>query len=236
MRPNLMTAALATLLGCTGLAPVITLAITPAIADIREDCLKSRRVAGGWQKCRQAVGTHPRDADVRRNYAVSLSFSGLYDSAVRQYEEVARLTPKSHRAHFELAWIFAFKREYRQAESPIERAMVLKPKHLKYMRLAAIVFAANKHQKKRFDVVKEAAAMGDQILMFELAFLYADGTGVKEDLSRTLHWLTRAAEKGHVLAMDRLATAYLNGKLGAKKDRKKADHWAKQAHAARTAD
>ena len=218
-------------------AAVVTLGgLAPATADIREDCLKARRKAGGWRICRQAIGTHPKDAEVRRNYAISLSFGGLYDSAVRQYEEATRLAPNSHRGHYELAWIFAFKRQYKQAEAPIERAMALKPKHLKYMRLAAIIFAANKHQKKRFAVVKEAAGMGDQIMMFELAFLYADGTGVKEDMSQTLIWLTKAAKKGHVLAMDRLATAYLNGKLGAKKDRKKADFWARKAHEARNAD
>jgi TPR repeat protein len=219
------------------LAAVVMLGgVAPAAADVKDECLKSRRKAGGWRTCRQAVGAHPKDADVRRNYAISLSFGGLYDSAVRQYEEVARLAPKSHRGHYELAWIHAFKRQYKQAEAPIEQAMALKPKHLKYMRLAAIIFAANKHQKKRFAVVKQAAEMGDQILMFELAFLYADGNGVKEDESQTLHWLLKAAKKGHVLAMDRLATAYLNGKLGAKKNREKADFWAKKAHDARNAD
>ena len=231
MRCRLMTPVFAILAAILAFGPV-----APAAADIKDDCLKARRKTGGWKICRRAIGTHPKDADVRRNYAISLSFGGLYDSAVRQYEEVARLTPKAHRAHYELAWILAFKRLYRHAEAPIEQAMALKPKHLKYMRLAAIIFAANKHQKKRFAVVKEAAGMGDQIMMFELAFLYADGTGVKEDMSQTLIWLTKAAKKGHVLAMDRLATAYLNGKLGAKKDRKKADFWARKAHEARNAD
>jgi TPR repeat protein len=231
MRRRLMTPAYALLAAILVVGPA-----SPAAADIKDDCLQARRKTGGWQICRRAIGTHPKDADVRRNYAISLSFGGLYDSAVRQYEEVTRLAPKSHRAQYELAWIFAFKRLYRQAEAPIEKAMMLKPKHLKYMRLAAIIFAANKHQKKRFAVVKEAAEMGDQILMFELAFLYADGNGVKEDLSQTLIWLIKAAKKGHVLAMDRLATAYLNGKLGAKKDRAKADYWARKAHEARNAE
>ena len=163
-------------------------------------------------------------------------FRRRYDSAVRQYLAVTRLVPKSHRAHYELAWIYAFKRQYREAESPIERAMALRPRHLKYMRLAAIIFAANRNAPKRFQVVRQAAEMGDQILMFELAFLYADGNGVKVNLAETLKWLTRAAEKGHVLAMDRLADAYLNGKLGAKKDRKLADYWARKAQEARDAD
>ena len=217
-------------------AALLVSAAAPAAADLKEDCLKARRANGGWQVCRRAVGAFPKDADVRRNYAISLSFGGAYDSAVRQFLAVTRLAPKSHRAHYELAWIYAFKRQYGEAERPIERAMALKPRHLKYMRLAAIVFAANKHVTKRFTVVKEAAEMGDQIMMFELAFLYADGNGVKENLAETLKWLTRAAEKGHVLAMDRLAHAYLNGKLGATKDRKKAAFWAKKAQQARDAD
>lgn len=226
-KPSLLAAAaLAALLSPTA----------PVAADLKDDCLKARRANGGWQVCRRAVGAHPRDAEVRRNYAISLSFGGAYDSAVRQYQAVTRLTPKSHRAHYELAWIFAFKRQYGEAERPIERAMELKPKHLKYMRLAAIIFAANKNAIKRFNVVREAAEMGDQILMFELAFLYADGNGVKVNLAETLRWLTRAAEKGHVLAMDRLSHAYLNGKLGAQKDREKADYWARKAQAARDAD
>lgn len=231
MNPGLYRAA-----GAGALAALLTGAATPAPADIREDCLKARRTTGGWQVCRRAVGAHPKDPDVRRNYAISLSFNGAYDSAARQYAAVTRLTPNSHRAHYELGWFYAFKRQYGEAVRPIERAMALKPRHLKYMRLAAIIFAATKLRQKRFAIVREAAELGDQIMMFELAFLYADGDGVKENLAETLKWLIRAANKGHVLAMDRLADAYLNGKLGAKKDRKRADFWARKAQQARDAN
>lgn len=69
---------------------------------------------------------------------------------------------------------------------------------------------------------KLAAERGDADGAYGMGNLYASGEGVEQDFIQAVMWYEIAADKGHVHAIDVLATAYLNGGLGLNKDSKKA--------------
>lgn len=218
----------------SGVAFLVFSMAGPATAiDLRAACAQAKQRAGGWRVCARAIKAHPKDAVLRRNYARSLSFSGHYDAALIEYQFVARMQPNSANAQYELSYFMGFIQHFKAAEGPIEKALALSPNNLRYLKHAAIIYANNRNGTKRFAVVSKAAGMNDLVSIYELSTLYLDGIGTAKNREKGLRWLRRAANRGHVLAMDNLAAAYLNGRLGLPKDRRMADHWARRAHRAR---
>lgn len=61
---------------------------------------------------------------------------------------------------------------------------------------------------------RKAAQQGNADGEFGVGAMYAAGEGVKRDPAEALKWITRAAEKGHVLATKVLAQAHIKGELG----------------------
>tara|TARA_Y100000589_G_C26976877_1_gene556914 strand:- start:65 stop:787 length:723 start_codon:yes stop_codon:yes gene_type:complete len=60
--------------------------------------------------------------------------------------------------------------------------------------------------------VKLTAIDGDADAQFELAGLYAEGNGVKQNLTEAVKWYRKAAEQGHDGAQYKLGLSYQNGK------------------------
>ncbi|HTF88370.1 MAG TPA: tetratricopeptide repeat protein [Planctomycetota bacterium] len=69
--------------------------------------------------------------------------------------------------------------------------------------------------------LKVDAPAGDPESQCRLGFLYGVGRGVPVNRKRAVHYYSRAAEKGHVIATCNLATCYFSGK-GVRKDLLKA--------------
>ena len=69
-----------------------------------------------------------------------------------------------------------------------------------------------------FNEVKLTAIEGDADAQFELAGLYAEGDGVKQDLTEAVKWYHKAAEQGHDGAQFKLGLSYQNGKGVPKSD------------------
>ena len=63
-----------------------------------------------------------------------------------------------------------------------------------------------------FNEVKLTAIDGDADAQFELAGLYAEGDGVKQNLTEAVKWYRKAAEQGHDGAQYKLGLSYQNGK------------------------
>ena len=63
-----------------------------------------------------------------------------------------------------------------------------------------------------FNEVKLTAIDGDADAQFELAGLYAEGDGVKQNLTEAVKWYRKAAEQGHDGAQFKLGLSYQNGK------------------------
>jgi len=72
--------------------------------------------------------------------------------------------------------------------------------------------------------LREAADAGDAKAMFEIGSRYADGRGVKSDMSEASKWYTRSAELGFAPAQYRIGNFYEKG-IGVKRDVATAKTW-----------
>ena len=219
---------------------VLTAAVCAALAAPAwaEETLAARCAAaapkGDFRTCAAAVEAAPSDPALRRLYAQSLARAADYDGSIRQYHEITRLTPSDGRAFYEYAWMLAFVRRYADAVDPIEQSMRLRPGHVESFRAATIIYQIIKRPEDVYRVSLAGAKLGDSIAMFDTYDCYAHGRGTAKDEAQAFFWLEKAAEAGHVLAMDRLADIFLNGGLGRSPDSGKAEEWATKARVART--
>lgn len=203
-----------------------------AQSNLKADCARQAR-QGGHRICERAVEETPNDPRLRRLYGLSLSAAGAYTRSIEQFRKITELTPTDPVAHFEYAWMLAFVRRYPESIAPIERALELKPDYRRALIVAAIIYATEKRQTDRLRVVLAAARLGERIAMFDAYDLYLNGIGTARDDRAAFDWLRRAANAGHVGAMDRLVQIYLNGGLGQPQDLKAAARWATRARAER---
>ena len=217
------------------IAVLSVLLISSAVAQERS--LAERCAAGGpsgdVRACAAAVEAAPGNAAIRRLYAQSLAKAADYDGAVREYGAITRLAPADGRAFYEYAWMLAFVRRYAEAVDPIERSMKLQPTHIESFRAATIIYQLTRRDADVLRVSLAGARLGDPIAMFDLFDCYAEGRGTPKDENQAFVWLVKAAESGHVAAMDRLADVFLNGGLGRAPDGDKAEEWATKARLAR---
>jgi len=189
--------------------------------------------SGDFRTCAAAVAEQPADPALRRLYAQSLAKAADYDGAVREYGEVTRLAPADGRAFYEYGWMLAFVRRYREAVDPIEEAIRLRPDHAPSYRAATIIYQIIKRPEDVLRMALAGAKLGDSIAMFDAYDCYLAGIGTAKDDAQAFAWLVKAAEAGHVTAMDRLAAIFLNGGLGQAPDEKRAEDWATKARLAR---
>jgi len=189
--------------------------------------------SGDFRTCAVAVAEQPADPALRRLYAQSLAKAADYDGAVREYGEVTRLAPADGRAFYEYGWMLAFVRRYREAVDPIEEAIRLRPDHAPSYRAATIIYQIIKRPEDVLRMALAGAKLGDSIAMFDAYECYLAGTGTAKDDAQAYAWLVKAAEAGHIMAMDRLAALFLNGGLGQAADERKAEDWATKARLAR---
>lgn len=220
---------------CLVIAALSGLLSSPAIAQEKSPAERCAEGVprGDFRTCAVAVEAAPRDTAIRRLYAQSLAKAADYDGAVREYGEITRLTPSDGRAFYEYAWMLAFVRRYAEAVEPIEQSMRLRPDHIESIRAATIIYQLTKRHADVLRVSLAGARLGDPISMFDLFDCYAEGRGTPRDENQAYQWLLKAAETGHVTAMDRLAEVFLNGGLGRSPDGGKAEEWATKARLAR---
>ncbi|MDX1352962.1 MAG: tetratricopeptide repeat protein [Thiomicrorhabdus sp.] len=65
-------------------------------------------------------------------------------------------------------------------------------------------------------------------ILYNTGVLYNDGLGTQKDLKKAFFWFTKAAERGHALAMLQLSQTYFNGVI-VPKDDKQALNWLKKS-------
>jgi localization factor PodJL len=78
--------------------------------------------------------------------------------------------------------------------------------------------------------LRDAAASGDTVAMFEIASRYADGRNGQQDLKRAYDWYKQAAEAGFAPAQYRIGSMLEKG-MGTAKDIKQAKTWYQMAAA-----
>ena len=94
--------------------------------------------------------------------------------------------------------------------------------HARAQSLLGYIYDIAEENELAFSYYQMAADQGDADGAYGLGKLYASGEGTVPDLEQAVRWYQLAAGKGQLLAIDVLATAYLNGGLGLDRDEQKA--------------
>lgn len=230
------------------LLPALALALPLApLADARDalaaghasptTLCAERADRGDVTACRRAVERHPDDLSIRHNLATAYMAVGDYDAAVDAYGELAARKPEDARVQYAYASVLGFVRRYVDAVAPLETLLRLEPDNVDAWRLASLVYQQTKQDRQSFEATRRAAELGDAPSMFDMMWHYETGNGVDADPAEALAWVTRAAEAGHIGAMDLLVETYLEGnRFAAAPDDAKAEAWALRARQAREAD
>ncbi|MEW8223890.1 MAG: tetratricopeptide repeat protein [Candidatus Thiodiazotropha taylori] len=94
--------------------------------------------------------------------------------------------------------------------------------HGKAQSLLGYVFDIAEENLQAQHYYQLAAEQGEAEGAYGLGTLYATGQGVTQNHEQAVKWYQQAAEAGHLMAIDALVTAYLDGGLSLSKDRRKA--------------
>lgn len=186
--------------------------------------------------CRRAVKAGPNDQRLRQRLGYLYLELGLYTGSVETFKSMTRKWPESWRAHYDLATIYSYIRAYDFALPAIESAVRLNGKSIDALTLAVVIYKNLKRNRDAFRLALKASELGDVGSMAVTAFNYEEGAGTKKDPAKAVHWLRRAAQGGHVGAMNQMSALYLEGGLGLKPDEEKAKMWAAKSRQARFGD
>lgn len=137
--------------------------------------------------------------------AWSLSLFGLLSilggSAVADAEEDYQAGLKSHRVG-----------DIVGAMPPLRRAALVG--HAKAQALLADILDRTDFDIDAVELYRKSAAQGDLDGMFGLGTMLVSGEGVKKDIPEGRGWIQKAAEQGHLQAINVMAQAYLKAELG----------------------
>jgi TPR repeat protein len=181
---------------------------------------------GAIEICQQAAREHPGNLAVQRDLARSLIAFGDFEAAVEVYQRIAEARPDDVRAQADLGGSLGFIRRYAEAVAPMERAMQLQPDDVGHYRAGAVVYAQLGRMADAVRVTLMAAHLGDAISMYDLVGHYREGVGVAADPAQAMAWAERAAERGHLGALELMVRVYVDGLLGQAPDPAKAGEWA----------
>ncbi|MCG2577187.1 hypothetical protein LZ012_09270 [Dechloromonas sp. XY25] len=104
--------------------------------------------------------------------------------------------------------------------------------HAKAQALLAEILDRTDFDDDAIALYRKSAAQGDLDGMFGLGVMTVSGEGTKKDVLGGRTWILKAAESGHVLAINAMAQGYLKGELGlTEADRNTPDalRWIKRA-------
>ncbi len=191
-------------------------------------CARTAR-EGNFKACTRAVRDDPDDLDSRRNLAAAYLAVNDLENTDRVHREIVALTPDDPRAYYDYAAALSTFFEFKQAMEPVRVALRLAPDDLPTLRLAAIIFEQAKSYRDAFAAARAGAEHGEMLLMFDTAVYYQRGLGTPADPEAARLWFERAAEAGHVAAMETLARIHREGRDGAPIDAAKAEYWEKRA-------
>lgn len=86
--------------------------------------------------------------------------------------------------------------------------------HAKAQALLAEILDRTDFDEDAIALYRKSAEQGDLDGMFGLGVMIVSGEGTKKDLLAGRAWILKAAESGHVLAINAIAQGYLKGELG----------------------
>lgn len=104
--------------------------------------------------------------------------------------------------------------------------------HAKAQALLAEILDRTDFDEDAIALYRKSASQGDLDGMFGLGVMIVSGEGTKKDVATGRSWIMKAAEAGHVLAINSIAQGYLKGEMGytdADRDTSESLRWIKRA-------
>jgi TPR repeat protein len=190
---------------------------------------------GNVEACQAAVAADRGDLAARENLALAYLSLGDGEDCFQVHAEIVALAPDTANAHFIYAAALTTFGRYGEAVPFIRTALRLAPDDLATVQLAALLFEMTSHNDEAVAAFRRGAALGDALLMYDLALAYARGVDGAPDPALARTWFEHAAEAGHVTAMLRISEIYRSGN-GVAVDVAKADAWAERARREGMAD
>jgi TPR repeat protein len=213
------------------IAALLAVATLIGAARAESDASLCARTArdGNIAACAAAAAADPADLEVLRNLAFAYLAVNDRDACLAIHRAIVALAPDDAEAWFGYAAAAATFWDYRVAVAPIRRALQLAPDHRLALRVAVLVFRASGEARDALAALAHGAELGDDVMMADLAEAYARGLGTAADAPAARLWLTRAAARGHVGAMEQLAALYRSGAPGIPADAAAATSWSERA-------
>lgn len=212
------------------------LSIRPADAAGEAQRCADRARDGEIVDCLAALAADPHDLVARRHLAFAYLARNDPDRCFAVHREIVVLAPDDASAWLDYAVAAATFWDYATAVEPIRTALRLAPDDRIALRVAAIVFRMAGLPHDALAAMHHGAELGDDLQMAALAYAYRHGFGTAPEIGASAFWLTRAAARGHVGAMEDLAELYRHGADGIPADPMAAAAWAERARRAAAGD
>lgn len=182
--------------------------------------------------CEDALTVTPSSVPIARRLAHLRLTHGDSPSALNLYVDLANRLPDDAEAQFELGAAYGTFNMNREAILPLERAVQLRPDYLVAYQVLAIAYGFTGNRAGAFAALSAAAELGSATDMYEIGMMHLTGNGVATDPARAVTWIRRAAEGGHIGAMQKLAELYAQGRSGILRDANQAREWLRRMEAA----
>lgn len=203
-----------------------------AAASSAERCLAEAAQAR-TAACEEAIAEDPQDLRSWNNLAQAYLLMGDDNRALKTFRDITILRPEDPEAHFNYGATAGTLRRYEIAVGAFRRALALRPDYVEAELVLSIALEKLGRIDEAVAAKRHAAELGDDIAMYELTEDYAAGIAPEVSESEVRAWIERAADLGHVGAMDWMVRVYGEGLLGEARDPAKADAWRVRAHDAR---
>lgn len=190
-------------------------------------------VRGESASCEKAIAENARDLRSRHNLAGAFIVRGDNRRLLKAYEEITLVTPNDPMAHFNYGSTAGTLRYYQIAITALHRAIGLKPDFVEAHLVLSMAFDKLGQHAEAAEAKLKAAEFGEITAMYEVAEYYARSTGTPGNERKAFAWMERAANGGHIGAMERMAEIYFHGQLRQTRDPRRGELWRQKAQDAR---
>jgi|GEM_PF-3171967 len=214
------------------LAALLLLAGPAQASDWAARCEAGKQF-GEIAACERAQEERPNDPQILRSLGNAYFHADRFLESHQAYQSALRLTPRDAGLHYEYASLLVLVNEYTEGVREAETAVRLAPDHRASWSLLATCYRYMNQPQAALKATRRAAELGDRREAYALAHYHATGQeGAVRDPLLEMRWLERAAQAGHVEAMEDLSQLYAQGRPGIAPNSDKSRYWHKRAVAA----
>ncbi len=183
--------------------------------------------------CEEAVAENPQDLESWSNLARANLVIGADRRALKALRSITIITPDDPQAHYNYGATAGTLRRFDVAVEELRQALELKPDFLEAQLVLAIALEQLGRLDEAIEAKRRAAALGDDGAMFELTEAYAASVTENVSEAEARVWIERAANMGHIAAMEWMVDIYREGLLGEQADPAKLQEWLRRVRDAR---